>query len=376
MNLKTLWSLTKDSLSAWVDDYAPSMGAALAYYTMFSLAPLLIIVIAIAGMVFGAEAARGQIVDQLRGLMGVEGAAAVQGMLTSASSPTRSIVASIVGLLTLLIGATSIFGELQSDLDRIWRAPAAKTGGGLWVLVRSRLLSFGMILTIGFLLLVSLVVSAGLAALGTWGESVFGGASGVVLQVLNLVVSFAIVTVLFALIYKILPRVRVAWRDVWIGAGVTASLFTAGKFVIGLYLGKSGVTSAFGAAGSVVVLLVWVYYSAQIFLVGAEFTWVFAHRHGSLAAVVPLAAPAVISVTPVVPPATPNNRGGDHCAAAIGAVPGGAEVAGGAAGSSVARHSDAGHVDHGSHAHDRNIGLEIVEGNRVRSCSMSGYKQI
>ena len=165
--------------------------------------------------------------------------------------------------------------------DRIWRALSRKSEG-VWALLRSRLLSFGMIVAIGFLLLVSLVVSAGLAAFGTWWGSAFGGWE-VVLQAVNLAVSFAVITVLFALIYKILPRVRVTWHDVWIGAAVTASLFTVGKFVIGLYLGKSGIASGFGAAGSIVVLLVWIYYSAQIVLLGAEFTWVFAHRHGSRA---------------------------------------------------------------------------------------------
>jgi membrane protein len=280
MTFKYLWSLIKKSCEAWVDDYAPSMGAALAYYTMFSLAPILIVVIAVAGMVFGAEAARGEIVSQLRDLIGEEGAIAVQGLLTSASHPAKSVFASIVGVLTLLVGATSVFGELQSDLDRIWRAPALEQGSGLVGMLRGRLLSFGMIVTIGFLLLVSLVVSAALAAFGTWSGSFLPGWE-VALQMVSLVVSFAITTVLFAMMYQILPRVRVAWSDVWIGSAVTALLFSLGKLAIGLYLGKAGVTSGFGAAGSLVVLLVWVYYSAQIFLLGAEFTWVFAHSHGS-----------------------------------------------------------------------------------------------
>ena len=279
MSLADTWKLAKESVSAWIDDYAPSMGAALSYYTVFSLAPLLVIVIAVAGLVFGAEAARGEIAGQLRSLLGDEGARSVEDLLKSASQPSRGVTASIIGGITLIIGATTVFGELQSALDRIWRAPAAPSGG-LWSLVQSRLLSFGMILAIGFLLLVSLVVSAALAAMGKWWGNLFGGWE-ILLQALNLVVSLATITVLFALIYKFLPRVKVAWYDVWVGAAVTSLLFTIGKFAIGLYLGKSDVTSGFGAAGSVVLLLVWVYYSAQIFLLGAEFTWVFAHRVGS-----------------------------------------------------------------------------------------------
>ena len=293
MTTKRLWALAKDSAVAWMDDYAPSMGAAIAYYTIFSLAPLLLIVIAVAGLIFGADAARGEIVGQLRGLIGDAGAIAVQGLLQSASRPAASAIASLVSVGTLAFGATSIFSELQSDLDRIWRAPTTQGTTGLWVLVRSRLLTFGMILAIGFLLLVSLVVSASLSALGKWWGPYFGAWERV-LQAVNFAVSVAMVTVLFALIYKILPRVRVAWHDVWVGAAVTSLLFNIGKLAIGLDLGKSGIASGFGAAGSIVVLLVWVYYSAQIFLLGAEFTWIFAHRHGSRAgAPPPAAAPPV-----------------------------------------------------------------------------------
>ena len=282
MTLPDVWKLAKESVSAWIEDYAPSMGAALSYYTVFSLAPLLVIVIAVAGLVFGADTAQGEITGQLRGLLGDEGAKAVEELLKSASQPSRGVTASIIGGLTLFVGATSVFSELQSALDRIWRAPVTPSLG-LWGLVRSRLLSFGMILAIGFLLIVSLVVSAALAAFGKWWGALFGGWD-ILLQVLNLVVSLATITVLFALIYKLLPRVKVAWRDVWVGAAVTSLLFTIGKFALGLYLGTSDVTSGFGAAGSIVLVLVWVYYSAQIFLLGAEFTWVFAHRFGSRSA--------------------------------------------------------------------------------------------
>ncbi|MEO8070802.1 MAG: YihY/virulence factor BrkB family protein [Acidobacteriota bacterium] len=302
MTTKELIGLTKESATAWMDDYAPSMGAALAYYTIFSLAPMLIIVIAVAGLVFGADAARGEIVSQLGGLLGTEGAIAVQELLKSASQPAASIGASILGLIALLLGATSVFAELQSDLDRIWRAPVAIKTNGVWNLLRSRLLSFGMVLAIGFLLLVSLVVSAALSAAGKWWAPTFVGFVWL-LQAVNLLVSFGITTVLFALIYKILPRVRVAWRDVWVGATATSLLFITGKFAIGLYLGVGAIASPFGAAGSLVVMLVWVYYSTQVFLLGAEFTWVFSHRHGSRAGrVAPAAAPEVPTLTDSAPP--------------------------------------------------------------------------
>jgi membrane protein len=274
--------MLKQAGSAWLDDYAASMGAALAYYTIFSLAPLLLLVIAVAGLVFGADAARGRIVEQLGDVIGQEGAGAVQGLLMSASEPGHSIIASIVGLVTLTIGATSVFVELQSDLDRIWRAPAEAKTSGIAQLFRTRLHSLGLVVSIGFLLLVSLVLSAVLSAVGMWWGSWFGGWA-TVLQVVNQAVSFGMTTALFAMMYRILPRVFVEWEDVWIGAAFTALLFTAGKFAIGLYLGKAGVTSGFGAAGSIVLLLVWVYYSSQLFLFGAEFTWVYAHSHGSRA---------------------------------------------------------------------------------------------
>jgi membrane protein len=275
-----IWDLARRSVSAWIEDYAPSMGAALAYYTLFSVAPLLVIVIAIAGLFFGAEAAQNAIVAQLDGLIGREGAVAVQGLVQSASEPKRGAIATVVGAVTLFIGATTVFAELQSALDRIWEAPARQKSSGLWSLLRQRLLSFGMILVLGLLMLVSLVLSAAVAALGRWWGGFFEGWEAIV-QAVNFAVSFAIATGLFAAIYKIMPRADIAWRDVWIGAVVTALLFTIGKFLIGLYLGKSGVTSGFGAAGSMVVLLIWVYYSAQIFLLGAEFTWAYAHAHGS-----------------------------------------------------------------------------------------------
>ncbi|MBC7957103.1 MAG: YihY/virulence factor BrkB family protein [Cytophagales bacterium] len=280
MNIATTWRLMKEAAIAWSDDYAASMGAALAYYTTFSAAPLLLIVVSVAGLVFGQDAARGEIFNQLNGMIGEEGAIAVQGLLQSVSKPAEGVLGTLVGTAVLLIGATTVFAELQDALDRIWRAPVRERSSGLWSLLRARVLSFGMILGIGFLLMVSLVMSAALSALGRWWSPLFGGWE-LLAQGVNLVVSFALITVIFAMIYKIMPRVRVAWRDVWVGAAVTALLFSIGKSLIGLYIGRSGVTSGFGAAGSLAVLLLWVYYSAQIFLLGAEFTWVYAHHCGS-----------------------------------------------------------------------------------------------
>lgn len=280
MNARQLWPLARQAALAWVDDYAPSMGAALAYYTLFSIAPLLLIVISIAGLVFGEDAARGQIFAELNGLMGSDGAAAVEALLKSVNRPSAGIIGTVVGVAALLLGAMSVFGELQDALDRIWRAPARRQESSLWALVRSRLLSFGMILVIGFLLIVTLVASAAVVALGTWWAPVFGGWA-VLAEGVNFIISFGLVTVTFALIYKLMPRVRIQWRDVWIGAAVTALLFTVGKVLIGLYIGTSSFASGFGAAGSLAVLLIWMYYSAQIFLLGAEFTWVYAHVYGS-----------------------------------------------------------------------------------------------
>ncbi len=280
LNFSTGWRLLRQVASSWVDDFVPSMGAALAYYTMFSLAPLLLIVISVAGLVFGEAAARGGIEAQLTSLMGEPGAAAVQGLLASVSEPAEGTAATVLGVLLLLIGATTVFGELQDSLDRIWRVPARGNSGGWLGLVRARLLSFGMILAIGFLLMVSLVVSATLSSVGRWWSPVFGEWETVA-AVANAGGSFVLVAALFALIYKLMPRVGVDWKDVWIGAAFTAVLFTLGKSLIGLYVARSGVVSGFGAAGSLVVVLVWVYYSAQIFLFGAEFTWVYANVFGS-----------------------------------------------------------------------------------------------
>jgi membrane protein len=275
-----MWPIARQAVASWIDDHAPSMGAALAYYALFSIAPLILIVVSIAGLVFGADAARGQIFAELRGLMGEQGATAVQSLLRSVSQPRQGVVGTAIGIAVLLVGATGVFGELQNALDRIWRAPARATHSGLFVLLRSRLLSFGMVLCFGFLLMVSLLASAAISAVGRWWQPVFAGWE-LIAQGATFALGFAFVTVMFAMIYKLMPRAQVRWRDVWIGAAFTSLLFNAGKLLIGLYLGKSGFASGFGAAGSLVALLFWMYYSSQIFLLGAEFTWVYAYTCGS-----------------------------------------------------------------------------------------------
>lgn len=273
------WPLIRDAAAAWVDDRAASMGAALAYYTLFSVAPLLLIVIAVAGMVFGETAARGEIIAELSDLLGRDGAAAVQALLESVNRPAAGVLATIFGLGALLVGATTVFGELQSALDLIWRAPPRPPAASVWHWLLVRLLSLGMILAIGFLLIVSLLASAGLAALQRWWAPLFSQGGLVLAQLIEFSASFVTITCAFAMIYKLMPRVTVHWRDVGVGSVMTALLFTSGKAMIGAYIGASGVASPFGAAGSLVALLIWVYWSAQIFLFGAEFTHVYAlHR--------------------------------------------------------------------------------------------------
>ena len=269
---------------AWIDDFAPSMGAAISYYTVFSLAPLLVIVIAVAGAVFGREAVQGEIVGQLQDLIGREGAIAVQGLIKSASEPAKGLVAGGISIVVLLVGATTVFAELQSALDRIWHVPEKAKPSGLWAVLRARVLSFGLILGLAFLLMVSLSISAGISAFGSFASGLLPGWE-VLLQGINMLLAVGTTTVLFAMIFKFMPSVDIEWKDVWVGAVVTAVLFEVGKFAIGLYLGKSGVNESFAAAGSLVVLLAWVYYAAQIFLLGAEFTKVYSDDNGSHAGV-------------------------------------------------------------------------------------------
>jgi membrane protein len=277
MKARDFWDLTKTAGSKFLEDKAPRMGAALAYYSIFSLAPLLVIAVAVAGLVFGREAAEGQIVGELRGMVGEDGGRLIQAMIASASCDAGGVLAAVLSAVVLFVGAMGVFGVLQDSLNTVW-AVRPKPGRGLWGVVRDRLLSFVMVLGVAFLLLVSLIVSAALTAAETLVPGWDGGAVG---HGANFVVSFAVITVLFAMIYRFLPEARTAWGDVWLGAAVTALLFTIGKSLIGLYLGHSGIGSTYGAAGSLAVLLVWLYFSAQIFLFGAELTQVYANRFGS-----------------------------------------------------------------------------------------------
>jgi membrane protein len=271
--------LAKQSFIAWMDDGAGSMGAALAFYTLFSMAPLLLLVIAIAGLVIGSDVARDLLMNQLTQLLGEQGATAVKSVLEAADKKGESIMAAAVSLVTLALGATTVFAELKRDLDKIWHYQPPKRRGWL-IQITSRVGAFGMILVIGFLLMVSLVVSATVTAFGSmWAAGLPG--SALLLRALEFLGSFFVITGLFAMIYKILPTGRIAWRDVWVGAAVTSLLFWIGKYLIGLYLGKSAVASPFGAAGTLVVVILWVYYSAQIFFLGAEFTRAYALRVGS-----------------------------------------------------------------------------------------------
>ncbi|WP_346290063.1 YihY/virulence factor BrkB family protein [Sphaerothrix gracilis] len=281
MSFKRLWRLLKETFKEWQEDDASRLAAALAYYTVFSLAPLLILVIAIAGMVFDASAAREQIVNQIQGLVGADGASVIETAIENANRPgsNSGLIATLISLGILLFGASGVFVQLQASLNQVWNVKAKPTEG-LMNLIRKRFLSFAMILVIGFLLLVSLVLSAALSALSAFLNSWIGNLSWL-WQLINIALSIGVITLLFAMIFKYLPDVKVTWRDVTTGALITAILFTLGKFLIGLYLGNSSFGSTYGAAGSIVILLAWIYYSAQILFFGAEFTQVYARRYGS-----------------------------------------------------------------------------------------------
>ena len=269
-----------ESLSSWVDHRASSKGAALAFYTLFSMTPILVLAIVVAGYFFGAEAAQGEIVEQVQGLVGQNGAQVIQALLVSARDPASGMVATIVASVLLLLGATSVFAELKDSLDEMWGI-ASPAKSAFSVLLRTRLLSFGMVLVLAFLLLVSLVVSAVLAILEHNAAWILGSYAAVLATISSLI-SFGVIACMFAVIYKTLPDAPLSWRDVWVGAAFTAGLFSLGKYVIGLYLGNSSVATSFGAAGSLIALLLWVYYSAQIFFLGAEFTRHYALWFGSL----------------------------------------------------------------------------------------------
>jgi membrane protein len=277
-----IWQYVQAVVEAFIADDALSRGASISFYTVTSIGPVLFIAVAIAGLVFGEAAARGAISEQLGGLMGQEAADLVERVVQGASGKSTGIIASVIGVITLLITASGVFGEMQSALNKIWKAQPP--GGTISRLVRARIASLGLVAALGFLLLVSLVISALLAALADYIDVrlPFGA---LMLHMLHLTMSFALISVMFAAIYKVLPDVKLSWRDVMIGAVVTALLFSLGKFLIGLYLAHSAMASAYGAAGSLIVILMWVYYSAQIFLLGAEFTKVHASRRGTPAAI-------------------------------------------------------------------------------------------
>jgi len=279
MRAREFFSLIGTAASGWVEDNSLRLSAALAYYSIFSLAPLLIIAIAIAGLIFGEQAARGQIADQMKQLAGNRAAEAIQALLLGTSRKSASFSATIVGLVVLLFGASGAFSELKSALNTIWGVEI-KPGTAVLTLIRERFISFTMVLGVGFLLLVSLLVSAALAALGVSMHNLLV-LPPIVWQAADFVVSLVLITVLFAMIFKVLPNVRLRWSDVWIGAACTAFLFTIGKFLIGFYLGTSSVASYYGAAGSAVVILLWVYYSACILFFGAEFTKAYVLKNGS-----------------------------------------------------------------------------------------------
>ena len=281
--IKNFPQLVKQTYQEWKEDQGSRLAAALTYYTVFSLAPMLIIAIAVAGLIWQRDAVQNQVLNQIQGLVGEQGRIFVSGLLDSAAKPAQGITATILGIITLIYGALGVFNELHNSLNTIWDVPQKKvTGiwGSIKEVIMNRFLSFTMILGIGFMMLVSLVVSTGITALGNWIGTILPFRE-LILQIINLIVSIGFITVLFALIFKVLPDAEIAWRDVWVGAFITAVLFSIGKTLIGLYLGSSAVATTFGAAGSLVLLLLWIYYSAQILFFGAEFTQVYANTLGS-----------------------------------------------------------------------------------------------
>ena len=278
IRIKSVFRLLKEAFQEWQEDKVSLLAAALAYYTVFSITPLLVIAIAIAGAVFGQDTARVEILEQINGLVGEQGAKAIEVALANANQPEISGIASVISVVVLLVGASGVFAQLQEALNTVWDVKA-KPDGGIWNFIRKRLLSFGMVLAIGFLLLVSLILSAMLSGISKLQINLLPGFTPI-WQLLNFAVSFGFISLLFAFIYYYLPDVKIRWKDVWIGAIITALLFTIGKFAIGLYLGRGSFGSAYGAAGSLIVFLAWVFYSAQILLFGAEFTQVYARKRG------------------------------------------------------------------------------------------------
>ena len=280
LSIHEVADLIVQSVNSWIDDRASTMGAALAYYTAFSLSPLLLVIIAVAGLMVDQGITQQAILRQFEGLLGADGARFVQTLLQSAQHKDSGILSIVISAITLFVGATTVFAELESNLNKIWKIDR-KPVSGILHFVRTRILSFGLVLAVGFLLMVSLTLSTAINAMGT----LFGNwyqQTAYVLDGLNFALLFASMTILFALIYKLLPATKIALSDVWVGSVITALLFSAGKYLIGLYLGRSAISSSFGAAGTFIVLMVWIYYSAQIFLLGAEFTYCYARKFGSL----------------------------------------------------------------------------------------------
>lgn len=276
-----LWHVLKKSFSGFGDDKVPKLSASLAYYTIFSLGPLILVIISLAGLFLGRDAIEGSIFNQLRGFVGADAAAQIQQIVKSASLSGKSNTAATIGVITLLVGATSVFAEIQDSINTIWGLKAKPGKQGILLLLKNRLLSFGVIGALGFLLLVSLAVTAIIEGLNERLLARFPDVSVILMYVLNLVITLGVITLLFAVIFKVLPDAAIRWRDVWAGSIATAILFMIGKFAIGLYIGKSAVGSTYGTAGSLVVLILWVYYSAIILYFGAEFTKAYALEYGS-----------------------------------------------------------------------------------------------
>ncbi|MGA2600954.1 MAG: YihY/virulence factor BrkB family protein [Bryobacteraceae bacterium] len=277
------WDIANTAFTEWVDDKAPRLGAALAFYTALSLAPLLVVVLAVAGLAYGKQAVQGELVWQIQDLLGKDGARAIQALISAAHRPASGIIATILGLITLFFGASSAFVELSDALNTIWHVPVAKRQSGLASvldMIKRRAVSFIMVLGVGFLLLVSLLVAAWIAATESFFRDLLP-MPGLLLELTNFLIGFLVVACLFAVVYKVLPDVRLKWSDVTIGAVITALLFSIGKFLIALYLGRSTIASSYGAAGSFLIVLLWVYYSAQVFFLGAEFTKIYTLRFGS-----------------------------------------------------------------------------------------------
>jgi membrane protein len=313
MDLKSTIPLLKETYKKWSEHQAPRLGASVAFYSLLSFAPLLVLIAAVAALVFDRTTAQNAMIDQARQMIGDRGAETVKSLLMNAQKPSSGILASVIAFITLLFGASGVFSELRDALNTIWDAQPDQTSGFM-AMVKQKLFSFGMVLSVGFLLLVLLILSAGLAVAGKFFGQMLPLPEAV-FQAINFVVSFAVITILFALLFRYVPNRRIEWSDVWVGAIGTALLFTIGKFLLGLYLGKASVGSAYGAAGSLVAVIVWVYYSAQIFFFGAEFTRVHADAH---AAKQPVAAATqtrepekqqTLSTTPApVPPPQPEPR--------------------------------------------------------------------